>query len=450
MHLWWEPVGETHLSVVGCAIVFLTIKTQLIPAPWHLINLVLYLDCKNDTTNPPTNDAGSYNVNLLVLLRPSLLSVSTVVCHSNLRNMYWLSVQQLVHHSVTGCPVRAGNLLVSGMILGTDLRSFGRMLELSWGGTRNMELDGGIRRRFLKDSNTVIMEGWCKGSKGVGRGPGRVGFGTCLAMILPAVPFPYDSRKGRAKEEQPPPQRYTQFRLCNAPLTSSCTWRACIALSAKGVPYKTIVANSPPNDDNGQTKETKTTNCMMRRTMSTLEFVNGKNGVVLIAWLNAIINFLELVFPNWGGWLLPLSPVAHARAREVAEAIDSVVQYSFKDANGADRKAGTMGLLLKCAIEEELSCLEALLAPYHAPPQASAVGGPFAIGTHGPNIADISLIPLLYNVRRYGINSSSYLMLTSIKMVWPILGFVASVQDEGSILSFGVLFFLNYIGILNE
>ncbi len=42
------------------------------------------------------------------------------------------------------------------------------MLELSWGGTRNVELDGGIRRRFLKDGNTVIMEGWCDG-KGGGR-----------------------------------------------------------------------------------------------------------------------------------------------------------------------------------------------------------------------------------------------------------------------------------------
>ena len=48
--------------------------------------------------------------------------------------MYWSSVQQLVHHSVTGCPVRAGDLLASGTISGTDHDSFGSMLELSWGG----------------------------------------------------------------------------------------------------------------------------------------------------------------------------------------------------------------------------------------------------------------------------------------------------------------------------
>jgi fumarylacetoacetase len=71
--------------------------------------------------------------------------------------MYWLLVQQLVHHSVAGCPVRAGDQLASGMILGMDPRSFGSMLELSWGGTRNVELNGGIRRRFLKNGDTVIM-----------------------------------------------------------------------------------------------------------------------------------------------------------------------------------------------------------------------------------------------------------------------------------------------------
>ena len=47
------------------------------------------------------------------------------------------------------------------------------MLELSWGGTRNVELNGGIRRRFLKNGDTVIMEGWCEG-----RGGGRERSGT--------------------------------------------------------------------------------------------------------------------------------------------------------------------------------------------------------------------------------------------------------------------------------
>ena len=55
--------------------------------------------------------------------------------------------------------------------------------------------------------------------------------------------------------------------------------------------------------------------------------------------------------------------------------------------------------------------LEASLVPY------TAVGGPFAIGTHGLNIEDVCLIPLLLNARGCGINSSSYPILAGIDLV---------------------------------
>ena len=61
-------------------------------------------------------------------------------------------------------------------------------------------------------------------------------------------------------------------------------------------------------------------------------------------------------------------------------------------------------------MEDGLSSLEASLAPY------AAVGGPFAIGTHGPNIADVCLIPLLHDARGCGIDSGSYPTLTSIEL----------------------------------
>ena len=354
--------------------------------------------------------SGSYDVNLSVSIRPSSTSASTVVCRSNLRNMYWSSVQQLVHHSVTGCPIRAGDLLASGTISGSERGSHGSMLELSWGGTRDVELDGGVRRRFLEDGDAVIMEGWCEG-----RPPGgRVGFGACSARILPAVPFPYDSPQGGLAKEggRSRTLRYTQFRLRVAPPTSSFAWKARIALAAKGVQYETIVSNSSPEDEcpaddgNCGVSAEKTKDTPKQVMAPTLEFVDGMNGIARISRSNAMIDFLESAFPDQGGRLLPPDPVARARSRDVAEAIDSIMPYS---AEHVDEVVGKN-------IVDGLSRLESLLTAYHPPLLAGAAGGPFSVGTHGPNIADISLIPLMHNARRYGIDSSLYPMLTSIEM----------------------------------
>ncbi|KAL7548722.1 hypothetical protein ACHAWF_011994 [Thalassiosira exigua] len=66
------------------------------------------------------NIAGSYDVNLSVSLRPEGSSKSTRICRSNLKHLYWSSAQQLVHHSVTGCPMNPWDLLASGTISGEE------------------------------------------------------------------------------------------------------------------------------------------------------------------------------------------------------------------------------------------------------------------------------------------------------------------------------------------
>jgi hypothetical protein len=64
---------------------------------------------------------------------------------------------------------------------------------------------------------------------------------------------------------------------------------------------------------------------------------------------------------------------------------------------------------------------------YHTPPltlpgvSISAGGGPFAIGTFGPNLADIWLIPLLHVTQLLGIDTRIYSTLTSIEMPGPSL-----------------------------
>uniref|UniRef100_A0A8C7KYD7 Fumarylacetoacetase n=1 Tax=Oncorhynchus kisutch TaxID=8019 RepID=A0A8C7KYD7_ONCKI len=98
-----------------------------------------------------------------------------------LRYMYWTMKQQLAHHTVNGCNVRPGDLLASGTISGPDPDSFGSMLELSWKGSKTVDLGGGETRTFLKDGDEVTLTGYCEGSGY------RVGFGPCAGTILPAL-----------------------------------------------------------------------------------------------------------------------------------------------------------------------------------------------------------------------------------------------------------------------
>ena len=67
--------------------------------------------------------------------------------------------QQLAHHTVSGCNLRAGDLLGSVTISGPNQDQFGSMLELSWRGSRTIDLGDGVTRKFLQDDDEVIITG---------------------------------------------------------------------------------------------------------------------------------------------------------------------------------------------------------------------------------------------------------------------------------------------------
>uniref|UniRef100_A0A8C8X869 Fumarylacetoacetase n=1 Tax=Panthera leo TaxID=9689 RepID=A0A8C8X869_PANLE len=98
-----------------------------------------------------------------------------------LKYMYWTMLQQLTHHSVNGCNLRPGDLLASGTISGPEPESFGSLLELSWRGTKAIDLGNGQTRKFLLDGDEVIITGHCQGDGY------RVGFGQCAGKVLPAL-----------------------------------------------------------------------------------------------------------------------------------------------------------------------------------------------------------------------------------------------------------------------
>ena len=69
----------------------------------------------------------------------------------------------------------------SGTISGSDPRSYGSMLELTWRGARPLALTDGTHRAFLNDGDEVVMRGACDAP-----GYAHVGFGELLGRIEPA------------------------------------------------------------------------------------------------------------------------------------------------------------------------------------------------------------------------------------------------------------------------
>uniref|UniRef100_A0A672GUG6 Fumarylacetoacetase n=1 Tax=Salarias fasciatus TaxID=181472 RepID=A0A672GUG6_SALFA len=127
------------------------------------------------------SDAYTFNINLFVSLKGHDMAEAANICSSNFKYMYWTMKQQLAHHTVNGCNVRPGDLLASGTISGPEPESFGSMLELSWRGSKSIDLGGGQSRTFLNDGDEVTITGHCQGDGY------RVGFGPCRGTILPAL-----------------------------------------------------------------------------------------------------------------------------------------------------------------------------------------------------------------------------------------------------------------------
>ncbi|XP_075860802.1 fumarylacetoacetase isoform X2 [Microcebus murinus] len=123
----------------------------------------------------------AFDIHLSVALKGEGMSRAATICRSNFKHMYWTMLQQLTHHSVNGCNLRPGDLLASGTISGPEPESFGSMLELSWRGTKAIELGEGQTRRFLLDGDEVVITGHCQGDGY------RVGFGQCAGKVLPAL-----------------------------------------------------------------------------------------------------------------------------------------------------------------------------------------------------------------------------------------------------------------------
>jgi len=127
-----------------------------------------------------TREPFSFDIRLEVSLATGKQETPHKIAVSNFSHLYWSVAQMIAHHTIAGCNLRPGDLLGTGTISGPTPESCGSMLELTWRGTRPLELPSGEKRSFLSDDDTVVMTGICESE---GR---RIGFGECRGTILPA------------------------------------------------------------------------------------------------------------------------------------------------------------------------------------------------------------------------------------------------------------------------
>ncbi|MBE1533480.1 fumarylacetoacetase [Actinomadura algeriensis] len=115
-------------------------------------------------------------------LRLEVLINGRVAARPPFASMYWTSPQQLAHATVNGAPLRTGDLFASGTVSGPERGQRGCLLELSWNGREPLELDGGMRRTFLEDGDTVTVRASAPGAGGA-----TISLGEVSGTVLPPL-----------------------------------------------------------------------------------------------------------------------------------------------------------------------------------------------------------------------------------------------------------------------
>jgi maleylacetoacetate isomerase len=334
-------------------------------------------------------DYSSFDVRLSVAIQSPNMEKPHVVCQSNFANLYWNAAQQLAHHSVTGCKMNPGDLLASGTISGPTDNSFGSMLELSWKGSRTVDLGGGEERKFLKDGDTVIMEGFCSKN-----GLDRVGFGVCSGKVLPANTATPPAVKA--------PPRYKHFKLY-AYWRSSSSWRVRIALVAKGIPFEVI----PVDLKLGEHKSGRFLEKNPLGQVPVLEYTDAAtDSLICMTQSIAIIEFLDQIFPQSKS-LIPKDLDDKIAASEMVEVINSGIQplQNAPLVNSLERASEGKIIGKDFAqgfIRNGFKMLEDLITKRRR--EGSRHTGPFCLGMFSPSIVDACLVPQLFNARRFDVD----------------------------------------------
>ena len=198
---------------------------------------------------------------------------------------------------------------------------------------------------------------------------------------------------------------------------SSAAYRVRIALALKGVPHETVEVNLVTGEQRGA--------AFRARNPQGLVPALEVDGATIVQSL-AIIDYLDGRFPEPP--LLPRDPLA--RARVLAQAlviaadihpIDNLrVLHRLTDQFGADQAAKDDWY--RYWIAEGLAALEAMA-------NETAGDGPF-LGGGAPGLADICLVPQMYNARRFAVPLDAWPRLVAADAAAQAIPAIAAVAPE--------------------
>jgi maleylpyruvate isomerase len=184
---------------------------------------------------------------------------------------------------------------------------------------------------------------------------------------------------------------------------SSATWRVRIALAHKGIAYEYVPVHLVRDGGEQHSDTYRRLNPMEQVPLLEIE-EDGK--VHRVAQSLAILELLEERHPTPP--LLPADPFRRARARQLAEMVNSGIQplqnlgvlQHVKRVLLADENAWAVHFIAK-----GLAALERT---------AAETAGAFLVGD-SVSVADVCLVPQLYGARRYKIDLAAYPILSRVE-----------------------------------
>ena len=193
---------------------------------------------------------------------------------------------------------------------------------------------------------------------------------------------------------------------------SSCSWRVRIALAYKNVPHTLVPVHLVQGGGEQHGAEHVARNPSAQ--VPVLEI--DANGVTQhLGQSLPILEYLEECHPHPA--LLPADPSLRARARQMAELVNSGIQplqnlsvlQRLKNVHSVDE-----GPWAAYWIARGLTAMEQLASAQAQDLAPGGARGQFLIG-NAPTLADVCLVPQLYNARRYQVDLAPYPTLVRVE-----------------------------------
>lgn len=180
--------------------------------------------------------------------------------------------------------------------------------------------------------------------------------------------------------------------------TSSASWRVRTVLHLKGIPFETITVNIPEKEQRGAAY-------LKINPQNRVPSLQLDDGTILTQSL-AIIDYLEQIQPTPS--IYPANPIMRAKAMAVAIAIASEIQ-PLNNSTVTDYVRETRGL--------DQAGLDAWLAHWMRSGfraiEQLIPGDHFCFGQQ-PSIADVCLVPQVFNAHRFNVDISDFPKINAV------------------------------------